>query len=88
MGYARKKCGPDMMEAFADGRLTWSLFDYEGVYEPMSQYYRLDGQHTSTMLQFNRRSVGEKDLGNAKKDQFYFVLEGLDKVCRSVICKK
>jgi len=80
LGFARKKCGLDMMLAFEDGRITWSLFDYEKQYEPMSQYYRLDGQQSSTMLQFNRRSIGEKDLGNTKKDQFYLVLEGLDQV--------
>lgn len=41
---------------------------------------RADGSFSSVTLQWSRNAVVEGTLGNAKKDQFYLELSGLDKV--------
>jgi len=81
MGFAKKKCGIDFVRALEDGRVFTRIYDYGAYYQPQSSHFRLDGQHTSFMMQFHRFEVGTNDLPNSvKKDQIYLMIEGLDTV--------
>ena len=82
MGYPRKQCGADFINALVDGRVSWKIYDYGPFYTEQFMYNRVDGQQTSAMMQFYRHTFGEdRDLpGVTKKDQIYIVFEGLDQV--------
>ena len=58
-----------------------AAYDYEPIYDQSHIYQRVEGRHTSTLIQFNRViPSSNRDLGNIKKDQFYLTVNGLDKV--------
>jgi len=78
--YSRKTCGADFMDKFLDGTVNFDLYDYTGEYVPLYRYYRTDGGRSSMTLQFKRSEVADSTLGNAKKDQFFLELSGLDQV--------
>ena len=54
LGFPKRKCGIDFIDAFIDGRIRWELFDSEAYYTPQYVYKRRSGQHTSVMLQIYR----------------------------------
>ena len=79
--FSKKKCGLDLVDAFVDGRLKWSIVDKGAYYTTQFAYKRTDGHHTSLTLQFYRHSHSEEnDIGSDVKDQFYVVIDGIDKV--------
>ena len=79
--FTKKKCGIDLLDALVDGRITWSIIDGGAYYTTQFGYKRVDGRHTSTTLQFYRHDHSEEnDMGTVKKDQFYLVIQGIDKV--------
>ena len=81
LSFPKKKCGMDLVDAFVDGRLSWSIVDYGPFYYAQYAYKRLDKNHSSATLQFHRFVHSQpKDLGSAKKDQFYLILNGIDQV--------
>ena len=53
-GFAKRRCGLDLVDAFVDGRIEWDLLDRGTFYQPQYVYKRQDGRHTSAMLQFFR----------------------------------
>lgn len=77
MAYVRKKCGPDFITAFFDGRVRWAIKDYDDYYTAQYTFNRDDKQHTSAVMQFYRHTVGDLTFGSKKKDQFYLKLTGL-----------
>ena len=74
-------CGSDLLDAFIDGRISWSLADKGTFYTTQFAYQRSDGIHSSTTLQFYRHShSNENDLGSDNKDQVYLILNGIDTI--------
>merc|ERR1712061_572775 len=77
--FARKECGNDFMNKVADGTVTFDIYDTEAEYIPQHTYLRSDGGQTSVTVQWHRSNTNGA-LGNAKRDQAFFVFNGLDQV--------
>ena len=77
--WSRKKCGQDFLNKLNSREVDFDLFDTVAEYRPQFDYLRDDGGTSSITIQWKRDST-EGGLGNAKKDQLYFLLSGLDKV--------
>merc|ERR1719394_1430517 len=78
--FREKNAAEIFLTPFFDGRLTWEIHDIDNVYEPQYAYLKTDpAEHTAVTLQFYRRP-GDIELKFLRKDQFYLVLKGLDKV--------
>ena len=39
MGYVKKRCAMDFVNAFEDGRISWKLYDYEALYSPQERFH-------------------------------------------------
>lgn len=78
--FGRKKCGQDFLDKLNSREVNFDLFDTEAQYLPQYDYMRADGGTSSITLQWSRNAIVQDGLGNAKKDQFYLELSGLDKV--------
>ena len=77
--WGRKGCGQGFLDAVKSGAVQFDMFDTEAEYRPQFNYMRSDGGTSSITVQWVRDSQAGT-LGNAKKDQMYFMLTGVDSV--------
>lgn len=77
--WGRKKCGQDFLDKLNSREVDFDLFDTAAEYVPQFDYMRSDGSTSSITIQWHRDAL-TGSMGNAKKDQMYLMLSGLDKV--------
>ena len=94
--FGKKSCGNDFLKATEDGRVTFDIYAETGAYTVPFTYYRDDSGTSSLTVQFTKTDPGknqskkpfnhyslsatETSWGNAKKDQFWLNINGLDQV--------
>lgn len=82
--FSRTECGPDFVNAFGDGRLTWDVQDLSAnLYSNFFTFVRsgAPAQRRAATLQFTYTPVdGAEDYMNTKKDQLYLHVDGINTV--------
>lgn len=77
--FLKKNCGQDFLDGFASGRLSFEAFDKGPFYRTRSQYSYAD--NVGATVQFYSFGLKDADnLGNSKKDVFYFQISGIDQI--------
>jgi len=75
--FTKAKCGADFLNALDQNDIVVELFDYEFDYHLQYGMKSNRALHKNYVLQFYRKSKGERDLGFTKKDQVYMYVYGV-----------
>ena len=54
LGFAKKNCGIDFINALDDGRVSLKMYDWGAYYDNFANFKRVDGRHTAYMAAFDR----------------------------------
>ena len=54
MGFGRRRCGQNLLDAFFDETISWKIYDLGDYYTEQFMHKRFDGRDSSVVLQFFR----------------------------------
>jgi hypothetical protein len=80
--FSRKMCGADFIAKIGAGTVKFDVMDELVNYDNINSFYKDEAPKSSQqafVIQWSNMALAE-NLGNAKKDQLYIELTGLDSV--------
>merc|ERR1711990_397881 len=79
--FPRFNCGNDFLDLLQNNTITSTIVDMNDLYTVEHKFKKNAGKDTSLTVQFHRSDPGNrKELAFKNRDQFYLILNGMDKI--------